>query len=227
MLMDGIPGYITGTNLSERLGMNDLWFRSNNRDLNAEQNWNYFLEQAGGAPLGLAHQVWQGGSEIAKGNFARGLEKLAPAAVRNPLKAARYAREGVQDKNGNPVVDNVPLQDVLKQAIGFTPAEIADRYARNTFQTNAQNRIKAERLDALHAAARARLKGDEAATNTAERKVDAYNERHPEYWIKPKSIMQSVRRFNNKADRMEFGVDLDAKLAPGIKGKTAPSIYAR
>lgn len=227
MLMDGIPGYITGTNLSERLGMGDLWFRSNNRDLNSEQSWESLLEQVGGAPLGLAHQVWQGGSEIAKGNVVRGLEKLAPAAARNPLKATRYAREGVQDKNGNPVVENVPPQDVLKQAIGFTPAEIADRYARNTFQTNTQNRIKSDRSDALKSAARARLKGDEAAGVTAEKKVEAFNERYPEYWIKPKSIMQSVHSMKNRADRMEFGVDLDSKLEPGIKEKTAPSIYAR
>ncbi|WP_051949119.1 PLxRFG domain-containing protein [Methylosinus sp. PW1] len=227
MIMDGAPGYITGTALSDRLGLADLWFRANNRELNADQQWASWLEQLGGAPLSLLHQVYQGGSEIVKGNIVRGVEKMAPAAVRNIAKAGRYAVEGVQDKNGNPVVENVPIQDVIKQAIGFTPAEISDQYARNTFQTNTQTRIHGEKSAALRAAGRARLSGDQDAIAAAQKKVDAYNAEVPEARITPKSIMQEAKRFRKKHDRMELGVDLDPKLEDRIKEETAPSIYRR
>lgn len=227
MIMDGAPGYITGTALSDRIGNADLWFRSSNMEMNPEQKWEYLLEQLSGATLGLAHQIYQGGVDVAKGNVERGLEKMAPAFIKNPAKAIRYAMEGVQDKNENPIVEYVPWQDILKQAAGFTPAAIKERMDRNTFQTNMQTRIHAEKSAALRAAGRARLSGDQDAIEAAKRKVDAYNAEVPEARITPKSIMQEAKRFRNKHDRMEFGVDLDPKLEDRIKEGTAPSIYAR
>ncbi|MBU3887635.1 PLxRFG domain-containing protein [Methylosinus sp. KRF6] len=227
MIMDGAPGYITGTALSDRIGNADLWFRSNNMEMNPEQKWEYLLEQLGGATFGLAHQIYQGGVDVAKGNVERGLEKMAPAFIKNPAKAVRYAMEGVQDKNENPIVEYVPWQDIMKQAAGFTPAEIRERMDRNTFQRNMQTRIHGEKSAALRAAGRARMGGDQSAIEAAQKKVDAYNAEVPEARITPKSIMQEAKRFKKKHDRMEFGVDLDPKLEDRIKEGTAPSIYAR
>lgn len=98
---------------------------------------------------------------------------------------------------------------------------------RNTFQRNEQERIKAERSQAMQAAARARMAEDDAAQERAEEKVDRFNDRFPEKRITPKSIRQEIRRFHNRSDRLEFGVDLDDKLEERIKDRTAPSIYAR
>jgi hypothetical protein len=151
----------------------------------------------------------------------------SPAFIRNAVKAERYAHEGVRDKDGNPIVESVAPQDVLKQLIGFTPAEVAERYARNTFQRNEQERIKAERSRAMQAAARSRMAEDDAAQERAEEKVDRFNDRFPEKRITPKSIRQEIRRLHNKSGRMEFGVDLDDKLEARIKDRTAPSIYSR
>jgi N12 class adenine-specific DNA methylase len=227
MLMDGVPGYWTGTSLSGRMGMGDLWFHTNDRDFTPEQRWQNYLEQFLGAGVSRAHQAYSGAVLIMRGDVMKGLEKLAPAALGNPLKAARYAREGVLDKYGNPIVENVPPQDLLKQVIGFTPAEIADRYARNNYQYNTQKRIKSEATEARQGVARARMTGDQAAEEKAQKKVDAFNERYPDYTIKPKSIIQSMRAMENRSDRMEFGVDLDPKLAERVKAGTSPSIYAR
>lgn len=227
MIMDGAPGYITGTALSDRIGNADLWFRSNNMEMNPEQKWEYLLEQLGGATFGLAHQIYQGGVDVANGNVERGLEKMAPAFIKNPAKAVRYAMEGLQDKNENPIVEYVPWQDIMKQAAGFTPAEIRERMDRNTFQRNTQTRIHGEKSAALRAAGRARMMGDQDAIEAAQKKVDAYNAEVPEARITPKSIMQEAKRFKKKHDRMEFGVDLDPKLEDRIKEQTSPSIYAR
>jgi hypothetical protein len=227
MLLDGIPGYITGTALSERLGMGDLWLRTPQRDMKPEQAFSYIVDQLGGAPLSLAHNVFLGAAEVGKGNVARGVEKAAPAAVRNAMKAARYAREGVKDKSGDDVVEDVPLRDVLKQAIGFTPAEIADRYARNTFQQNTQDRINAERRSALQAAARAERAGDDEALDRAMEKVDAFNDRYPDREITSKDIRQSRKGMDRTSDGKEFGVRLHKGLEDYIKERTAPSIYSR
>ena len=47
--------------------------------------------------------------------------------------------------------------------------------------------------------------------DAAQAKVDAYNDRFPEAAIKPKSIRSEIKRFRNKSDHMEFGVDLEQK----------------
>jgi N12 class adenine-specific DNA methylase len=227
MLMDGVPGYWTGTSLSGRMGMADLWFHTNDRDFTPEERWQNYLEQFLGAGVSRAHQAYSGAVDIMRGDVEKGLEKLAPAGVGNILKANRYRSEGVRDKYGNPIVKDVPVQDLLKQVIGFTPAEIADRRARNNYQYNTQKRIKSEATEARQGVARARLNGDQVAEEKAQKKVDAFNDRYPDYAIRPKSIIQSMRAMENRSDRMEFGVDLDPKLAERVKGGTAPSIYAR
>lgn len=225
--MDGIPGYFTGTSLTNRVGMQDMWFHTNDRDLNADQQWTEWTTQLLGASAGLAHQAWMGVNDIAKGNIQRGIEKMLPAPLRNVAKAIRYANEGVQDKYGNPIVENVPWQDVFKQSLGFTPAEIADRFARNTYQNNLQDRIEGKARDARKAVARAMMDKDATAEAKAREDVTKFNERYPEYLIQPKSIMQSMRNMERRSDRMEYGVDLNPKLSERIKKGTAPSLYAR
>lgn len=225
-VLDGIPGYLTGTALTNRVGTGDLWFRDSGRDLSSEQQWSDIIT-SNITPLSVAHQLWKASDDISKGNYERGMEKMLPSALKNIAKVWRYGTEGVQDKYGNPIIENVPVQDLIKQAIGFTPAEIADRYARNTYQNNRQDRIKAKAIEARKEVARAMQSGDKEAEAAGREKVKVYNERYPENRIKEKSIFQSMRNMRRRADRMEFGVDLDPKLAERVKGGTAPSIYAR
>lgn len=227
MILDGVPGYLTGTSLTNRVGMQDMWFHSNDRDMNATQQWTEWTTQLLGAGAGVARQIYMGAEDIAKGNIERGVEKMLPAALRNVAKAIRYLNEGVQDKYGNPIVDDVPLQDALKQAIGFTPAEIADRMARNTFQNNMQDRIEKERTAARKTYARAVMKGDAEAASKAMEAIGEYNQRRPQFPITGRSIMDSIRNMQRRKDRMEFGVDLDPKLRETVKARTAPSIYDR
>lgn len=225
MMLDGVPGYLTGTALSGRIGMADLWFRSNDREMTPDQQFQYWMEQLMGAPVGIAHQIHRGVTSVAGGNYVRGIEQMSPAFLRNAIRAGRYAVDGVENKGGDDIVENVPVQDVIKQAIGFTPAEIADRYARNTFQTNVQKRIAGERRDAMRAAVKARESGE--GIDAASDKVQAYNERFPDDRIRPRGIKQAMRARERRDDRMEFGVDLKPGLAEYIKEKTAPSIYSR
>ena len=226
-LMDGLPGYFTGTALSSRIGVPDIGLRSPDRELNPEQAWQYWTEQALGPAFEVGHGFVKGGAKIADGEVMRGLEDALPAAFRNVLKAGRYATEGVRDKNGNAIVEHVAPQDVAKQAIGFGPAEVADRRARNTFQINEQTRIHHEKSQALRGAAKARMAGDSEGVAKAQAKVDDYNERFPEARITPKSVRSEIKRFRSKADRAEFGVDLDNALSDRINSDTAKSIYSR
>jgi hypothetical protein len=223
MILEGIPGYVTGTALSDRIGMADMWFRSVDREMNPEQKWMYLIDQIGGPGVSILHQGFVAANEYAEGKDVHLGEKVAPAFIRNLLKAYRYAAQGVTDKDMNPIVEHVPVEDILKQAIGFTPAQIRERMDRNNFQRNAQRRITNERSQALAAAARARMgHGD---TDAAQRKVDTFNDKYPSFMITGKTITQSVKARNARGRRMEFGVDLNPKLAPFLKEMTSGTIY--
>jgi len=223
MIMDGAPGYLMGMNLSDRIGVSDLGIRPSNRELKPEDQWNYGVEQLGGPALQTLHSMWSGAHKLADGDIVRGLEGMLPAAFRNGLKAIDYARNGVTNAAGDQIVDKVAPQDVLKQAIGLAPAEISDRYARNTFQTNAQKRILDERSAALRPAAAAQNDHDANAASAAQERVKEFNAKHPE----DKITKASAKSTKNRHDKKEFGVLLNYKLAPEIKKKTAPSIYSK
>ena len=54
-----------------------------------------------GPVAGIGVNVLRGIQDMSNGQFARGLEGMLPAAVRNGAKAVRYANEGAQDKAAN------------------------------------------------------------------------------------------------------------------------------
>jgi hypothetical protein len=142
-----------------------------------------------------------------------------------PPSATPYGKEGVLDRAGDEIVEDVGPTDLLKQAIGFTPARIADRHARNAYQTGLQQRIAERRREALRDAVRARGGDDAAAMERAMRKIDAFNEANPDMPIKPKTIRQSAKATQRRSDRKEYGVLLDRRIAERVREATAPSIY--
>ncbi|MCW2275152.1 PLxRFG domain-containing protein [Rhodoblastus acidophilus] len=227
MMMDGIPGYWTGTNLSERIGVADIGFRPPDRDMNPEQGWNYWLQQAGGPALEIAHGIYTGAADMSKGEFLRGLKEMLPASARNLVKAGQYAHEGVKTRRGDSVVEHVAPQDIVKQAIGFGPAEISDRFQRNTFQNNIQKRLAEERKEILTKAAKARMEGNQEAFEAALEEVRKYNAANPRDAIKGKGILQSIKSRRNLSDKAEYGVVLKPGTADRVKGVTSPSIYSR
>ncbi len=223
MMMDGIPGYLTGTALSGRIGMSDLWFRSSDRDLEGADAFVNLAGQVLGVPFGLGYSAYRGGENMLKGNVWRGAEGMSPAAVRNIMKAVRYGWEGALNQRGAAVVENVPVADIIKQAIGFTPAQIAEQNALNAASYNMQERIrdrKAAIMDELW-----RFRDDPKRRAGAIDKVKAFNADHPEAAITGKGINQSMRGRQRYLTNAVGGANIDKRLRPKIEEKLPPSIY--
>lgn len=226
MMMDGVPGYLTGINLSDRIGVPDIGYRSPDREMSAEKLWTYLMEQAGGPALDVGKNIFTGAADVAHGEVQRGAEKMLPAAFRNVSKAIRFASEGVTDKAGDDIVDKVAPQDIAKQAIGLNPAEIADRRARNNFQRNVQTKIAEKRRETLHQMTHAIEAHNPDKMEAAREELRRFNAKFPEKAITGRSILDSVKASSRRSSKKEFGVLLDPKLARGIKANTSPSLYA-
>ena len=225
MLLNGIPAHMTGIQLSTRIGMPDLWFRSPDRQLEGKDEYSYWLAQIAGAVPSIAERMFMGVSMIKDGNTYRGFETMSPKFMRDLMRSYRYSAEGVNTMKGEPVVGALTPEQILFQAIGFTPAVIAERYETNSWMKNREQRVMNDRGKVLLKMYLAIKNGDDQGYNEAYEDIQEYNKKYPKYPLDAKAIRRSLQSRARSAQRMENGLYLNPRLAPDIRESTAPMLY--
>lgn len=223
-LLQGVPGHLTGINLTDRMGMADLWFRSSERQLEGDDEYTYFMEQMLGAIPGMAQNMWRGFQQVGEGNVWRGIETASPKAIRDLMKGSRYLTEGVTTYNGDLIVDNITPGDALIQALGFTPAQVAERYEANTRLKNRELDISNERRSILSDITEA-LRDGAAIPEEALERVAEFNAANPTWIITPDTIRRSLQARIRASQQNEGGIRLNPKLDTPLRLEAAPSIY--
>ena len=224
ILLKGVPGHLTGINLSERIGMPSLWFRESDRNLEGDDVYNYWLTEMVGVVPGIVENTLRGVQMAWDGDVQRGVETVMPKAIRDIMLAYRYASEGVTTLSGNPILDDTSIADSFKKALGFSPARISERYEANTRLRNAENRIEGERSDILSDAAREVMAG-EPMSERVRRKIERFNRENPGYPIDGKTISRSVKARQRAVQEMEGGIRLNRRLNERLREEAAPPIY--
>lgn len=222
--LNGVPGHVLGLDLKERIGMPNLWFRGTDRELEGEDLYNAYVGEILGPLYGIGAGFFRGATYAADGDFWRATETAVPKVMRDMMKAGRYTVEGVTTRNGDPLLESVNPYQVLVQASGFTPAQIAERYDINTRLKNQEARITDER-QALHRAAGEEAQSGEGLSDATIGRIRDFNARYPEYPITPETIRQSMQSRLRASQRNEFGVSLNPKLNDRIRSDQPPSIY--
>jgi hypothetical protein len=198
---------------------------------NAEDWWNSVANDMLGPVWGMAHNVYKGFNVIRDGKgVARGIETASPTAARNLLRSWRYAQEGVVNNRGDTVVpqDTVGLTGALKQALGFTPAVVAEQYDRNTEKKNIEKRIDEKRKGLLDAYADALKSGDEGAQSKVLKRIEEFNEvpSHAPRRITAQGIRESIRTRMQLNNAAENGVIIRNKSLNNILNeKLPPRVY--
>lgn len=225
IILDGAPGYLTGTNLTDSIGMKDLWFRSPSTQLEGKQEAEYWKSQLLGAVPSIGDNMFRGWQLMKEGQTYRGIEAMMPKAIKDPMKAYRYATEGATNKRGDVVVDNVTAADVIRQALGFTPAKLAEQYDINNANYSKQEAILGQRKQLMDQWYQAEQKGDDSALDKLEKEIDKYNDKYPEEAILPKNLRQSAKTRDRNAEDATGGMRYNRKLRDRILEEQAPSIY--
>ncbi|GIA54023.1 helicase [Vibrio cholerae] len=196
--------------ISGRISLNDLWVRSINRDVDASTAYVEYMKQALGPVLGGIGVSWaQGLSDISNDQFARGIERIPPKAIKDVLKTARYINEGgVTTKNGDEIVSDLTAFELLGQASGFAIGRANLQYDENNAIKNYETFIVKRRQSLMNAYYTAyRLKDGEAmkAMMVKIRKFNQsqYGKRNP---ITTEILRQSlkVRARSGQLRKMEF-----------------------
>ena len=222
--LNGAPGQIIGANLTERIGMPNLWFRGPGRELEGRDVYAHYVAELLGPVYGIGEGVVRGAFAVADGEIMRGAETMVPKFIRDPMKTTRYAVEGVETWRGDPVVENVNPWELILQANGFTPSRVAERYDINNRLKNRERKIMDERKE-LHNAATDALRGKEAIPEKVMDRIRDFNRRFPEYPITGDTIRRSLRGRIRASQRNESGVSINPKLNARLRSEIAPPLY--
>lgn len=219
----GIPGRALNVDLTNRIGSPNLWFRDSGRDLEGADAWNALVGDLLGPIAGLGASAF-----MAAGSFGedpvRALEKIVPKAVRDPIKAGRYASDGVTTWNGDVIVEDLGPLELLAQASGLTPARVAERYEANNRMKNEEKRITKERQK-LHKDLGDAVRSGEGISDRLLDQMRDFNRRYPEYPITSETLRASMRSRARASERNEGGVSLNPKLDRRLRENEATPIF--
>ncbi|EJL7002154.1 PLxRFG domain-containing protein [Vibrio cholerae] len=202
--------------ISGRISLNDLWVRSINRDVDASTAYVEYMKQALGPVIGGIGVSWaQGLSDISNDQFARGIERIPPKAIKDVLKTARYINEGgVTTKNGDEIVIDLTAFELLGQASGFAIGRANLQYDENNAIKNYETFIVKRRQSLMNAYYTAyRLKDGEAMKSVMVKirkfNQSQYGKRNP---ITTESLRQSLKVRARKRSITQNGVQVNPKM---------------
>lgn len=224
IILHGVPGHLTGINLTSRIGMPELWFRSPDRQMEGDDLYNYWAQQFLGAVPGMAQNIFRGVDLAAGGDIWRGMETASPKFIRDLMRGVRYSQDGVTTISGNTILESVPPMDALVQALGFTPAQISERYEQNRWMMNENVQIQNARSAALTSVWRDVRDGGEISERTRAQ-IEAFNADNPDYAIDAATIRRSVQSRRRGAEDTVGGIRLNNRIEGRIRANAPVSIY--
>ena len=137
LLLNGVPAAL-GVNVGGKLGMGNVAsvLPFTDVDLSSRSGYEKMMVGLMGPFIGgLAPKFVDGAGMIAKGEYYKGLELLAPNGIGNAMKGVRYANEGITMRNGDVVLkpEEISMVDAAFQAVGLPTTTITGRqYVQRT-----------------------------------------------------------------------------------------------
>ncbi|KLI66512.1 helicase [Vibrio vulnificus CladeA-yb158] len=199
-----------------RISLNDLWVRSINRDVDANDAYMEYMKQALGPVIGGIGVSWaQGMADISNDQFARGIERIPPKAIKDVLKMVRYINEdGITTKTGSEIVSDLSFSELTGQALGFAVGRANIQYDENNAIKNYEGYVLKRRQSLMNAYYTAyRLKDGEAmkAVMTKIRKYNQsqYGRSNP---ITNKGLQQSIKTRQRNLSKTQNGLQVSPKL---------------
>nr|WP_304670482.1 PLxRFG domain-containing protein [Neisseria polysaccharea] len=199
---------LTPLDVSGRLGLNQLVFPDIQDGLEGKKWAESLVVGSTGAVVGAGIGAADGVQKILDGRYMEGLESMLPVAIRNPLKAVRYATDGQVDKSGITVKDDFNLFELAGQAAGFRPSDLALKQEGKSAVYRRDRALSAARAKILSAMAKAVVEQDAAALRELRGVVAQWNRKHPERAIKSENIMAGVRNRQRRVAGAKDGIYL-------------------
>lgn len=213
LLLHGPADKLTGANISGRVGLDSLWIRDADRELDGRGMFNNLLEQAAGPMGGVLKNVLIGKQQVDEGHIMRGIETMLPKGLKDMIKAGRYATQGVNTLRGDPVVADLSPWEILLQANGFAPEKVSRQYETTRALKNYEQHILDRRKSLVNAFAMALRNGEAGDRASVLAKIRDFNKVNPELAITSSGLQQSIKNRARYSARAEAGIILNPKLS--------------
>ena len=223
--LDGPVGALTNTNIRDRIGAADLFFRSKTRVDDASETWAHAIGELLGPAFGAGESIFRGAGMIADGHVWRGTEAAMPKFVRDVMKGARYAYEGeITTLRGDTLVERVSPITAVRQAIGFSSLSQAEQYRLNARLQNDQKRIQRSRGRIIRDVVQTIEKGG-TITDAQFAEIMRFNSEFPGVAITKDTLRRSFKSRGRRSDRMVSGTYVDPRLADQLLESAGTNPY--
>ena len=225
----GLINAFAGIDLSSRVKLDDLLWRSDERDLEGKQLAYAWMEQGLGPVAGLfvrgvstVDGLYESlvTGENASGAAWKSVEGALPKALKDISRSIRYAREGATTARGATVMpaERFGAMESVGQALGFVPAELAERYDVNRSRQNLADHITRRRRALVDMAAMAIQQNDDEAKTAVMEDIAAFNKRYPTVAITGETLRKSLQSRAQALRETEAagGIRVDRKLLPVV-----------
>ena len=202
---------LTPWDISGRVGLDKLIFPDVQEGLEGQRLGESAMAAALGPVAGIGINALKGVQLMGEGQYLRGLESMAPSVLRGPLKSLRYGTEGVRDKSGIVVQDEVDGASLLGQAAGFSPSGVRNAYEGKSAIVQHDRALQARRSALVEQFAMAAMAGDEEGKAAAREDIAKFNEKNPNRRIQAMQLAQSVNMRQKRIREAEEGVYLPSR----------------
>lgn len=207
---------LTPWDIAGRVGLDRLIFPDIQEGLEGQRLGESAMAAALGPVAGIGINALKGLQDMSEGRYLRGLEGMMPTALRAPLKAWRYGTEGVRDKSGIVVQDEVDAAELLGQASGFSPSSVRNTFEGKSAIVQHDRALQARRSTLVEQFAMAAMAADEEGKADARAHIAKFNETNSGRRIQPLQLVQSMRMRTKRIEQAQEGVYLPAKRRDAI-----------
>ena len=213
----GIGNYLLGVDVASRMGLSDLIFRD--RLIEKDQSLFFdMIEVLGGPVVGVGMQMERGFEKMfQQGEFARGIEAMSPAAIRNAIKSYRFYNEGALTQRGDAIVKDLPAPLLVGQFLGFAPSEYTRQLAVNAQLKKLSRAGNSQRTNLLRRYYVANRFGNFSEAREIRKKMNEFNRKFPSLKITPDTIKRSMAQHMRTTKKMYSGVTLDPRMFNDLK----------
>ena len=219
MFMTRGAGNAAGVDLHSRVSLDDMWFRDGRKNTDEATALQEFLVSMLGPTAGIAVNAARAVDLYNQGHADRAIEAVSPGFIKQPLVAARYAREGVNTLKGDPLAQDISPMNLLMQSMGFRPAEIAEIQYYNITKKGQEQAIQKERQNLLNLFGISFMANDADANEKAFEKIMKFGQKHPADRIPIESLIKSINERMTKSAMAQHGLHIDKRLQ-GLMSQT-------
>ncbi len=190
----GLLNQMIGVDIASRTGFNGMIWRDDPRRMAEVGPFLYTLEQAMGPAYGAFLSAQRGVELFGEGEYMRSIEAITPSFIRNGFKTLRMAEEGVRNKDGTPVVENIGGYNLMMQAVGFNPAEVAEARERAGVDAKFDSKLKKRRAALIDQYNAAWQEKDRQGMQEVLADIKKFNQKNPRQGliITPETLMKSL-----------------------------------